>query len=55
MDVSFEHDAIKFPIEFIDTSFIEFFFLINFNGRFLGFKLNIKIFPSSLPVITCFL
>lgn len=55
MDVSFEHDAIKFPIEFIDTSFIEFLWPINFNGRFLGFKLNIKIFPSSLPVITCFL
>lgn len=55
MEESFEHEAIKFPTGFIDTSFIEFLWPINFIGLFLGFKLNIKIFPSSLPVIICFL
>ena len=52
---SLEHDAIKLPNGFIDTSFIEFLWPINLIGLALGFKLKINIFPSSLPVIICFL
>ena len=55
MEESLEHDAIKFPNGFTDTSFIEFLWPINFIGLALGFKLNNKIFPSSHPVIICFL
>lgn len=52
---SLEHEAIKLPTGFIDTSFIEPLCPINLIGLVLGFKLNTKIFPSSLPVIICFL
>ena len=55
IDESLEHDTIKLPIGFIDTSFIELLCPINLIGLALGFKLNINIFPSSLPVITWFL
>jgi hypothetical protein len=52
---SLEHDAIILPMGFMDTSLTEFLWPINFIGLNLGFKLNIKTFPSSLPVIICFL
>lgn len=52
---SLEHDTIKLPKGFIDTSFIEPLWPINLIGLALGFKLNIKTFPSSLPVIICLL
>ena len=52
---SLEHDAIKLPEGFIDISFIEFWWPLNLIGLALGFKLNNNIFPSSLPVIICFL
>ena len=52
---SLEHEAIKVPIGFIATSLIELLCPINLIGLALGFKLKTKIFPSSLPVITCFL
>lgn len=55
IDESLEHDTIKLPNGFIDTSFIELLCPINLIGLALGFKLNINIFPSSLPVITWFL
>ena len=52
---SLEHEDIKVPIGFIDTSLIELLCPINLIGLALGFKLKTKIFPSSLPVIICFL
>ena len=52
---SLEQETIKLPKGFIDTSFIGLLWPINLIGLDLGFKLNTNIFPSSLPVIICFL
>ena len=52
---SLEHDAIKVPIGFIETSFIDFLCPMNFIGLERGFKFHNNKFPSSLPVNICFL
>ena len=52
---SFEADATISPNGLITTSLTAPLCPINLNGRVWGLKFQTKIFPSSLPVIACFL
>ena len=53
--LSFEAEAIIFPSGFIEIWLIAFLWAKNLYGLEFGRKLNTNIFPSSLPVIACFL
>ena len=52
---SFDAEAIKFPNGLIATSFTADLCPMNLNGRIFCLKFQTKTFPSSLPVIACFL
>ena len=52
---SFEAEAMIVPKGLIATSLIAPLCPTNLNGRICGLKFQTKTFPSSLPVIACFL
>lgn len=52
---SFDAEAMSVPNGLIATSLIAPLWPMNLKGRTLGLKFHTKMFPSSLPVIACFL